>query len=232
MSHAAYSASCFLDPTDPPSCRCNHLCHEGDASICTGRADEEYRRLGHDDEVIEAGNVCHVARLPSRVRGAAVGHRPLGARPSATAVDDRGNRRCCGFALGLRWNADRLDDSDGHDDRHPGRHTTGPVAPDRRLVSLSDGQGTVISWFGPDAGQPAADFQANSAREDNTYWTLYGSPLMDVDDVCTMSARANPRDNVAVGDSNSLDSQTANHACADFLSHGWQNSGPSAGQGA
>lgn len=90
----------------------------------------------------------------------------------------------------------------------------------------------MISWFGPDAGQLAADFQANSAREDNTYWTLYGSPLIGADDVCTMSARANPRDNVAVGVSNSLDSPTANHACADFLSHGWQNSGPSAGQGA
>ena len=106
-----------------------------------------------------------------------------------------------------------------------------PLTPASGPVSLSDGQGTVISWYGPDAGQLAADFQANSAREDNTYWTLYGSPLIDADDVCTMSAAASHRDNVAVGVSNSVDSQTANRACADFLSHGWTNSGPSAGQG-
>jgi hypothetical protein len=58
MSHAAYHASCFLDPTDPPSCRCNHLCHQGGASICTGGADVQYRRLGHHDEEIQIGNVC------------------------------------------------------------------------------------------------------------------------------------------------------------------------------
>jgi hypothetical protein len=59
MSHAAYSASCFLEPSDPPSCRCNHNCHEGGAAICTGGADEYYTRLEHKDEVVEAANVCH-----------------------------------------------------------------------------------------------------------------------------------------------------------------------------
>jgi len=57
--HAGYHASCFLDPTDPPSCRCNHLCHEGGAAICTGGATVRYKRLGHDDQtVIEEANVC------------------------------------------------------------------------------------------------------------------------------------------------------------------------------
>jgi ribosomal protein S18 acetylase RimI-like enzyme len=59
MSHAAYHASCFLDPTNPPSCRCNHLCHDGGASICTAGADEQYRRLGHADEVVGMASVCH-----------------------------------------------------------------------------------------------------------------------------------------------------------------------------
>lgn len=58
MSHAAYHTSCFLDKSDPERCRCNHLCHDGGADICTGDASVYYTRLDHEDEVVQAGNVC------------------------------------------------------------------------------------------------------------------------------------------------------------------------------
>lgn len=73
-----------------------------------------------------------------------------------------------------------------------------PLPPTNGSVSLSDGQGTIITWGGPDAGQSAADFQANSANL-GTYWTLYGGgPLPAVDDVCTMDDAGDHSDSVAV----------------------------------
>jgi hypothetical protein len=56
--HAGYHTSCFLEATDPPSCRCNHDCHEGGPAICTGDAAVLYRRLGHEEQAIEEGDVC------------------------------------------------------------------------------------------------------------------------------------------------------------------------------
>jgi hypothetical protein len=95
-------------------------------------------------------------------------------------------------------------------------------------VTLSDGQGTLIWWNGPHAGQLAADFQQNSARI-GTYWSLSSETLPGSDGICWMSNGARDHLNVL---SDAVDMKTGNSACADFLAHGWRDSGPSAGQGA